>query len=38
MKILAVEKNFRQKKGFTRFELMEIRPYTGFERMFMQNA
>ena len=26
------------KMGFTRFDLMEMRPYTGFERVFMQNV
>jgi len=26
------------KQGLTRFELMEMRPYTGFERIFMQNV
>ena len=26
------------KHGLTRFEVMEMRPYTGFERIFMQNS
>lgn len=26
------------KQGLTRFELMEMRPYTGFERIFIQNV
>ena len=26
------------KMGYTRFELMEMRPYTGFERIFMQHV
>ncbi|MEI6683720.1 MAG: hypothetical protein WCO44_13875 [Bacteroidota bacterium] len=26
------------KHGLTRFELMEMRPYTGFERVFIQNS
>ncbi len=26
------------KKGFTCFHLMEMRPYTGFERIFIQNS
>ena len=26
------------KRGFTRFELMEMRRYTGFERIFIQNS
>ncbi len=26
------------KNGLTRFELMEMRPYTGFERVFIENS
>ena len=26
------------KHGLTRFELMEMRPYTGFERIFINNS
>ena len=26
------------KNGLTRFEVMEMRPYTGFERIFRQNS
>ncbi|MFZ4523152.1 MAG: hypothetical protein ACOYNC_15685 [Bacteroidales bacterium] len=26
------------KREFTRFQLMELRPYTGFERIFIQNS